>query len=72
LANVVFLTYFNAGLRAVEVRAPLRPAEVGYYVPARPEGQESIQSNDVGTDEHRRLYLIDRWGAGMHIVEYTG
>jgi hypothetical protein len=26
----------------------------------------------VGTDEHGRLYLIDRWGAGMHILEYTG
>jgi hypothetical protein len=25
-----------------------------------------------GTDEHGRLYQIDRWGPGMHIVEYTG
>jgi hypothetical protein len=71
-ANLVFLTYFNAGLRAVDVRDPLRPTEVGCYVPETPEGQEAIQSNDIGTDEHGRLYLIDRWGAGMHIVEYTG
>jgi hypothetical protein len=41
-------------------------------VPALPEGQESIQSNDIGADEHGRLYLIDRWGVGMHILEYTG
>jgi hypothetical protein len=41
-------------------------------VPALPNGQEAIQSNDIGTDEHGRLYLIDRWGAGMHILEYTG
>ena len=27
---------------------------------------------DIGTDEHGRLYLIDRAGAGMHILEYTG
>jgi hypothetical protein len=71
-ANLVFLTYFNAGLRAVDVSDPLRPKEVGCYVPALPEGQEAIQSNDIGTDEHGRLYLIDRWGAGMHILEYTG
>lgn len=70
--DLVFLTYFNAGLRAVDVSDPLRPREVGYYMPALPTGQEAIQSNDIGADEHGRLYLIDRWGAGMHILEYTG
>jgi hypothetical protein len=71
-ANIVFLTYFNAGLRAVDVGDPLRPKEVGYFVPETPEGQDAIQSNDVGTDEHGRIYIIDRGGAGMHIVEYLG
>jgi len=71
-ANLVFLTYFNAGLRAIDVSDPLRPKEVGCYVPATPPTQEAVQSNDIGSDEHGRLYLIDRWGAGMHIVEYTG
>ena len=71
-ANLVFLTYFNAGLRAVDVSDPLRPTEVGHFVPATPDGQEAIQSNDIGADENGLLYLIDRWGAGMHIVEYTG
>jgi hypothetical protein len=70
--DLVFLTYFNAGLRAVDVSDPLHPEEVGHYVPALPDGQEAIQSNDIATDEHGRLYLIDRWGAGMHILEYTG
>ena len=49
-----------------------QPKEVGCYVPETPDGQEAIQSNDIGCDEHGRLYLIDRWGAGMHILEYTG
>jgi hypothetical protein len=71
-ANLVFLTYFNAGLRVVDVSDVLRPKEVGHYVPALPEGQKAIQSNDIGRDEHGRIYLIDRWGAGMHILEYTG
>jgi hypothetical protein len=70
--DLVFLTYFNAGLRAVDVSDPLHPKEVGCYVPqTRPE-ERGIQSNDIGADEHGRLYLIDRWGAGMHILEYTG
>ena len=71
-ANLVFLTYFNAGLRVVDVSDVLRPKEVGHYVPPLPEGQKAIQSNDIGRDEHGRIYLIDRWGAGMHILEYTG
>ena len=50
----------------------LQPKEIGHYVPALPAGQEAIQSNDIATDDQGRLYLIDRWGAGMHILEYTG
>lgn len=71
-ANLVFLTYFNAGLRVVDVKDVFHPKEVGHFVPALPAGQEEIQSNDIGYDEHGRIYLIDRWGAGMHILEYTG
>ncbi|HET7679541.1 MAG TPA: hypothetical protein VFK79_05340 [Xanthobacteraceae bacterium] len=28
--------------------------------------------DDITTDEHGRLFLIDRWNGGMHSVEYTG
>jgi hypothetical protein len=72
LKDLVFITYFNAGLRAVDVSDALRPKEVGFYVPSRADGQREIQANDIGTDEHGRLYMIDRWDGGMHIVEYTG
>jgi hypothetical protein len=70
--DIVFLTYFNAGLRAVNVSDPFHPKEIGCYVPALEGGRPAVQSNDIGTDEHGRLYLIDRAGAGMHILEYTG
>jgi hypothetical protein len=71
-ANLVFLTYFNAGLRVVDVSDVLRPKEVAHYVPEKPETQQAIQSNDIGTDDNGLIYLIDRGGAGMHILEYTG
>jgi hypothetical protein len=69
--DLVFLTYFNAGLRAVNVSDPFRPTVVGHYVPAV-DGRQAVQSNDIGADEHGRLYLIDRAGGGMHILEYVG
>ncbi|MBI2131466.1 MAG: hypothetical protein HYT99_01380, partial [Candidatus Tectomicrobia bacterium] len=71
-AGLIFLTYFNAGLRAVDVSDPFHPKEVGHFVPACDFGQPCVQSNDIGKDDEGRLYLIDRNGAGMHILEYTG
>ncbi len=69
--DLVFLTYFNAGLRAVDVSDPLNPTEVGHYVPAV-GNRDGVQSNDIGHDGEGRLYMIDRMGGGMHILEYTG
>ncbi len=57
--DIVFLTYFNAGLRAVDVSDPLHPKEVGCYVPETPEGTPGIQSNDIGSGR-RRPALSDR------------
>ena len=71
-ANLVFLTYFNAGLRVVDVSDPLAPKETGYYVPETPAGQAAIQTTDINYDERGIIYIMDRGGAGMHILEYTG
>ena len=52
-----------------------RPAasEGGRLLRAGTAGRHAgIQSNDIGADDDGRLYLIDRWGQGMHILEYTG
>ena len=70
--NLVFLTYFNAGLRVLDLSDPFSPTEVGYFVPECNFGEDCVQSNDIGSDEDGRLYLIDRHGGGMHILEYTG
>jgi hypothetical protein len=32
--RLIFVTYFNAGVRAVDIRDPYRPKEVAYYIPA--------------------------------------
>src|SRR5207249_4417369 len=32
--KLVFIAYFNAGVRAVDIRDPFNPREVGFYIPA--------------------------------------
>lgn len=68
--DLVFVTWFNAGLRVVSIADPYRPTEVGCYVPASTSGRP-VQSNDVFLDERGLLYVTDRWGSGLHILEYA-
>ena len=84
--KIVFLSYFNAGVRAVNVRDPYHPKEVGYFIPAitattdkrcvKANGQDSckvaIQTNNVETDDRGYIYIVDRANTGMHILELTG
>lgn len=85
--RIVFVSYFNAGVRAVDIRDPYRPKEIAYYIPAitdktdkrcvpNPGGGESckvaIQTNNVEVDDRGYIYIVDRANTGMHILELTG
>ncbi len=84
--KLAFVTWFNAGVRAIDIRDPYAPKEVGYFVPAITEatdkrcikidGQErcktAIQSNNVETDDRGYVYVVDRANSGLHILELTG
>jgi hypothetical protein len=68
-SEVVFATYFNAGLRVYDLADAEHPVELGHYVPALPAGQQDIQSNDVFVAQDGLVYLTDRAGGGIDILE---
>ena len=84
--RVLFIAHFNAGVRAIDVRDPLQPKEIGYYVPAITDKTDkrctgtgadqkckiAIQTNNVDVDDRGFIYIVDRANTGMHILDLTG
>jgi hypothetical protein len=71
-SNTVYVTWFNAGLRVVDVSNAAQPKEVAYFVPDAPPGRSSIQFNDVLVAADGLVYVTDRFKGGLYIVERTG
>jgi hypothetical protein len=76
--DLVYLTYFNAGLRVYDIRDPYLPREVGYFLPADPVERRGVlpktlvtQSEDVLVDARGYAYLTDK-NHGLHVVRYVG
>lgn len=70
--QLIYIAYFNGGLRIVDIQDKYNPKEVGYFIPARPEGGAAIQTNDVFVDYDGLIYIVDRFDGTMYILEYIG
>lgn len=66
--NVLYVTWFAGGLRALDFSNPYSPKEVGTYIPMPGKRQKVVQSNDVFRREDGLLFLIDRLD-GFEILE---
>ena len=84
--KMAFIAFFNAGVRALDIRDPYHPKEVGYFIPSitaatdkrcvKVDGKDrckiAIQTNNVETDARGYIYIVDRANTGMHILELSG
>ena len=84
--KMAFIAFFNAGVRALDIRDPYHPKEVGYFIPSiteatdkrcvpidgNPRCKVAIQTNNVETDARGYIYIVDRANTGLHILELTG
>jgi hypothetical protein len=73
-------------VRAVDIRDPFNPKEIGFYIPAITDKTDkrcvdpgpnerckvAIQTNNVEVDDRGYIYIVDRANTGMHILELTG
>jgi hypothetical protein len=84
--RVLFIAHHNAGVRAVDVRDPYNPKEIGYYIPAASDNTKeycigqgaeqhckiAIDTYNLEVDNRGFIYIVDSPGTGMHILELTG
>lgn len=68
-SRLVFVTYFNAGLRVYDVADPASPVEVAHWLPEAPDGQPSPQSNDLFVESGGRVWVTDRLAGGLYLLE---
>ena len=65
-ADLVFCTYFNAGLRVYDVGDAAHPVEVAHWVPETPAGQRAAQINDVFVGADLDIWVTDRVTGGVY------
>ncbi len=77
--DLIYLTYFNAGLQIFDIKDPRQPKIAGYFIPPQPTKRVGpqpatklvTQTEDVLVDTRGNIYVTDKqWG--LFVVRYSG
>ena len=69
------IALFTGGVRIWDIREPQAPVEVAFYVPesnANTNPTDGYMTNNVEIDNRGFIYVVDRNGAGLDILQLTG
>jgi len=71
--DYVLGTFFNAGVRAYDVRDPYQPREIAHFIPPAPNGAPAgtAQVNDVFVDDRGIVFAVDRHAGGLYALEMS-
>jgi hypothetical protein len=69
--GLLYVTWFGAGLRIVDINDPTLPKEKGHFIPKPGDGQKAPLTNDVAMDERGLVYFTDK-ACGLDVIEYKG
>ncbi|HLH98059.1 MAG TPA: RNA polymerase subunit sigma-70 [Xanthobacteraceae bacterium] len=66
---MLYVTWFAAGLRMIDISDPVRPKERGYFIPQPTHGKRTPWTNDVAKDERGLLFVTDKV-RGLDVIEF--
>jgi hypothetical protein len=76
--DLLFMTWFNAGLRIYDIRDPYLPREVGWFLPDDPKERRGLlpkdlvtQSEDVLVDARGNIFVSDK-NHGLFVLRAPG
>jgi len=76
--KLLFVSWFNAGVRAIDIRDPFNPKQAAFFIPKITDNTDirgdkfAIQTNNVEVDDRGFIYITDRADTGLHILELKG
>jgi hypothetical protein len=84
--KLTFISWFDGGARAFDIRDPYHPKDVAHYVPAvtpLPFGEQppsvvggvarpDVSVNNLEVDSNGIIYAVDRIGYGLNVLMLTG
>ena len=65
---MLYVTWFAAGLRMIDISDPARPAERGHFIPQPAAGRDVPWTNDVAKDQRGLIFVTDKV-CGLDVIE---
>jgi hypothetical protein len=66
---MVYVTWFAAGLRIIDISNPSKPDERGYFIPKPADGRDVPWTNDVAKDDRGLIFVTDKV-CGLDVLEF--
>ena len=67
---MLYVTWFAAGLRMIDIADPTNPREKGYFIPQPAAGRDVPWTNDVAKDDRGLIYVTDKV-CGLDVLEFN-